>query len=114
MPCLRSIRDGQKSGNQVERIVKPAAASLLPAMPLAQAWDIPTQACPLGQCAGRVAGEFINLYPPGIPSAVPGEILTEEWAQQIRGYLEMGLCVQGIQETGEGRLIQVLSGYNLS
>lgn len=107
-------RFGQKSGNQVERIVKPAAASLLPAMPLAQAWDIPTQACPLGQCAGRVAGEFINLYPPGIPSAVPGEILTEEWAQQIRGYLEMGLCVQGIQETGEGRLIQVLSGYNLS
>ena len=103
-----------KSGGLSERNLKPALAGLLPAIPFAQAWDKRAEACPLSQCAGRVAGEFINLYPPGIPSAVPGEILTKEWAQRIHEYLEMGLSVQGIQETGEGQLIQVLSGYNLS
>lgn len=87
-----------------------SAKALRPAYPLAQAWDIPVQACELRQCAGRLAGEFINLYPPGTPVAVPGEMLTEEWIGQIEGYLSMGLSVQGIQETGEGLLIQVLSG----
>ena len=83
--------------------------SLRAAIPFAQAWNMPLEVCPLDRCAGRLAGEFINLYPPGTPVAVPGEVLTEEWIGQIRILLTQGLSVQGIQETGEGQLIQVVS-----
>ena len=28
--------------------------------------------------AGKTAGTYVNLYPPGIPLVVPGEVITEE------------------------------------
>ena len=32
----------------------------------------------LGDSAGQVSGEYIYLYPPGIPLVVPGEQITEK------------------------------------
>lgn len=32
---------------------------------------------PLDKAEGRVAGEMITPYPPGIPAVLPGELLTE-------------------------------------
>lgn len=56
---------------------------------------------PLIQAEGKIAGDFVNLYPPGIPILVPGEVIGKQEIERILESLRMGLCVQGIsgQET---------------
>lgn len=50
--------------------------------------------------ADRVTAEFINLYPPGIPIAVPGERLDEEVLKAIGRYRGQGLAVHGLSQAG--------------
>ena len=45
---------------------------------------------------GKFAGEFINLYPPGIPLVVPGEFITKKICDDILESVRQGLTVQGI------------------
>lgn len=66
------------------------------AYPLYKAWDAAKESIFLSEAAGRVAGEFINLYPPGTPIVVPGERLDEKIIQVLQNYLNAGLSVQGI------------------
>lgn len=54
----------------------------------------------LSEAAGEVVGDFISLYPPGIPLLVPGEVIDAGMIGRIRGYQESGLQVQGISEAG--------------
>ena len=54
----------------------------------------------LTEAAGEAAGDFINLYPPGIPLLVPGEVIDKSLTRQIRAYKRLGLQVQGVSETG--------------
>ncbi|MCM1027928.1 MAG: aminotransferase class I/II-fold pyridoxal phosphate-dependent enzyme [Roseburia sp.] len=70
------------------------------AVPLGIAWDEEKELTLLSECAGRYAGEFISLYPPGIPLAVPGERLTEEMVRDVSRWLEEGLNVQGLERRG--------------
>lgn len=63
--------------------------------------------CSLDECEGKISGEFIYLYPPGIPCLVPGERITKEMILQIEDYFHMGLAVQGMADA-EGKSIQVL------
>ena len=77
-------------------------------IPLAKAWDMRAKLIPLKASLGKAAGEFINLFPPGIPILVPGERISEEVYGQIRWYLEQGLTVQGIVEKGKSYQIKVL------
>lgn len=65
-------------------------------MTAAQAYLGERMQVPLAECAGKVAAEFINLYPPGIPLVVPGEIIGDDLPELIRKYQSMGLQVQGI------------------
>lgn len=48
------------------------------------------------EAQGRVAAEFINLYPPGIPLLVPGEIWDNKIIQAIKIYQEKEYAIQGI------------------
>ena len=67
-------------------------------LPLYEAWDAEKQWIPLETSIGRVVGEFVNLYPPGTPLAVPGEALNPDAVGMLEQYLESGLTVQGIDE----------------
>lgn len=67
------------------------------AVPLAAAWDMPAEEILLEESIGRYAGEFISLYPPGIPLLVPGERMTKELCGRIQEAWEQGLTVQGIR-----------------
>ena len=67
-------------------------------MPVWEAWDSPCEAVALDACCGKIAAEFVNLYPPGIPIVAPGEELTEEICQKIKEYIAMGLQVQGMAD----------------
>ncbi len=66
------------------------------AIPFYQAWDLEKEVVDLNTSEGRLAGEFINLYPPGTPIVVPGEIITGEVLRKIKSCMEAGLEVQGV------------------
>lgn len=78
------------------------------AIPLERAWDAATECILLTEAEGRIAGEFINLYPPGIPLLVPGEMFTKEIVLDLQRYVHDGLTVQGIERKGDKIYVQVL------
>lgn len=81
-------------------------------IPLAEAWDLPAEEILLTESTGRLAAEFVNLYPPGVPLLIPGERMTQEICHSIRQAFTEGLNVQGVQwrkeEAGEGLWVKVL------
>lgn len=66
-------------------------------IPLAEAWNLPWEVVSLQQAVDRRVADFINLYPPGVPLLVPGEVLTKNTYEKLQKYLAQGLNVQGIQ-----------------
>ena len=52
----------------------------------------------LEKSAGCISGEFIYLYPPGIPIITPGERMTETIIRQVVYDREIGLPVQGMED----------------
>lgn len=61
---------------------------------------------PLAESTGRIAADFVNLYPPGIPLIVPGEVISGRLLVQIRKSVETGLQMQGL--TSDGRISVVV------
>ncbi len=61
----------------------------------------------LAESKDRVCGEYIYLYPPGIPLVLPGERMTDRLITEILNYQSMGLEIQGIKDY-EGKRIEVL------
>lgn len=53
---------------------------------------------PLNDSEGRVSGEFLMAYPPGIPVLCPGEIITQEIIDYIQKLKDTGLYVQGTED----------------
>ncbi len=49
-------------------------------------------------CIGRVSGEFVMAYPPGIPILAPGELVTEEIVDYILYSVEKGCSMQGMED----------------
>lgn len=54
-----------------------------------------TESVPLRESAGRVAAEFVMVYPPGIPILLPGERITHRNVVYIEKHISAGLPVQG-------------------
>lgn len=78
------------------------------AVPLAEAWDREQTFRRLREADGCCAGEFVSLYPPGIPLLVPGEHITEQISESISRWLAQGLNVQGIHTDAGEAYIKVL------
>ena len=53
---------------------------------------------PLQETVGRIAGEMLMCYPPGIPILTPGERITEEILEYIEYAREKGCSLQGTQD----------------
>ena len=70
---------------------------------LKTAWEMETESVDISESVGRYAGEFVNLYPPGVPVLVPGELIAEDTCSNLRRCLERGLTVQGL-EIQNGRI----------
>lgn len=68
---------------------------------IAEALDAEKEWISLSECRGRIAADFINLYPPGIPVIVPGEIYSREIINNMEKWCKRGLSVQGMNEKGE-------------
>lgn len=61
--------------------------------------------CLLKAADGRVAADYIYLYPPGIPLVTPGEVITERVILVILRWLENGLHVSGVQKDQTVRVV---------
>lgn len=73
---------------------------------IAQALEHTGREVPLEQAQGEISGGFINLYPPGIPIIVPGEVIDACIIRQIQESLKLGLSVQGVSENTEVVIIR--------
>ena len=63
---------------------------------LAEIRQIKKEEMSFKEAEGRVSGDYVNLYPPGIPFLIPGERITKDHISLIQGYLAKRLHVQGI------------------
>ena len=52
----------------------------------------------LEESVDKICGEYVYLYPPGIPLIVPGEIITQSFIDIIREYRRRGLLVEGLED----------------
>lgn len=50
----------------------------------------------LDEAEGRIAGDYVMLYPPGIPLLVPGEKILKETVENLRYYIYNGYNVLGL------------------
>ena len=67
-------------------------------MTIFEAWNRKTKRIPIKESAGSISGEFVYIYPPGIPIAAPGERLSKEMIDTIMEYKENHLPVQGLKD----------------
>lgn len=56
---------------------------------------------------GKVSGEFIYIYPPGIPLIVPGEVISADFIRDLKAAVSYELDVKGLTE--DNRII-ILKG----
>ena len=61
----------------------------------------------LTESEGLVSGEFLYLYPPGIPMLVPGERIGQELLYKLENYRGLGFQFQGLEDFA-GEQIEVL------
>ena len=67
------------------------------------------ESLPIEETAGRISGEFVMCYPPGIPILAPGEEVTREIVEYIVYARDKGCSMQGMEDPKVERL-QVLKG----
>lgn len=83
-----------------------------PVMTIHEAWNGQKQSVPLKMSVGSIAGEFVYLYPPGIPVIAPGERITKDIIDTITRYKENNLPVQGMKDL-KSEHITVLGGRQM-
>ncbi len=65
------------------------------AMPLREVFYGEKEALPLEESVGKICGEQVSFYPPGIPVLLPGEVITEEIIAYCKMMKDLGLPVSG-------------------
>ena len=53
---------------------------------------------PISESSGRISGEFVMCYPPGIPIVAPGELITSEIVSHIAYCKEKGCFMTGTED----------------
>ncbi len=63
-----------------------------------RAFYAPKESLPIKKTSGRICGEFVMCYPPGIPILAPGEMITDELIDYILYAKEKGSSMQGPED----------------
>ena len=58
----------------------------------------------LEHCVGCISGEFVYIYPPGIPIVAPGEWISRPILDVILEYRDKGLPIQGPADQSLGTI----------
>ncbi len=75
---------------------------------LTEGWEQEHELTEMLEAIGRPVADFINLYPPGIPLLVPGEVLTRDLYEKICACQEQKLNVQGLVKQDGNYLIPTI------
>lgn len=62
---------------------------------ISEALSASSKAVPISEADGKISGEFIYAYPPGIPIIAPGERFTNKALRSIDELLSCGVAVKG-------------------
>ena len=84
--------------NKRDRALAPEAQDVpatTMAMPLREVFYGEKEALLLEESVGKICGEQVSFYPPGIPVLLPGEIITEEIIAYCKMMKDLGLPVSG-------------------
>lgn len=100
--------------SQLEKDKKPAAVHAVPEIPAAvsaikmrDVFYASREKIPFTAGSGRICGEQVSFYPPGIPVLLPGEIITDEIIDYCQRMKETGIAVSGPAD-GSLRTIRVI------
>lgn len=63
-----------------------------------KAFEMEKESVIIEEAIGKVSGEFVYLYPPGIPLLVPGEIISKDFIRLFERCREMRLPLQGCRD----------------
>lgn len=67
------------------------------------ALDMESEWVPLPESTNRTAGDYVAVYPPGIPILVPGEQISSSQEAFIQECIRAGLTVHGLQWHSQGK-----------
>lgn len=111
LTALREIDRREESGKKIftpEEIYQPGVKR----MEISGAMDARKQILELKNSAGHISGEFIYLYPPGIPLIAPGEMITAEILQVLDICQKRNMQIQGMEDL-EGKYVQCVKENNV-
>ncbi|MDY4964411.1 MAG: arginine decarboxylase, partial [Ruminococcus callidus] len=74
------------------------------AMPPQQAFYSEKESLPVEESKGRICGEFVMCYPPGIPILAPGEQITDDIIRYILYSKEKGCFMTGTEDMTVSRI----------
>lgn len=94
--CEKTGLQGSETKKEISGFIARMYAPNEKAMEISEAADCKTTDCMLDQAVGKIAGDYIYLYPPGIPVLVPGERITGKLIENIRECVELGLDIKGV------------------
>lgn len=95
------LQESGPAGEWPQGTARAAAGLPRTVMTLAQAFHSEHEEILIKEAADRISADFINLYPPGIPLAVPGEKLTKMLLDHIVENVRKGFTVQGLSAAGK-------------
>jgi len=91
----REIEQNTKANSSFYNIIS-QQIHLETILTIAESESYPFIWIPIKEATNKISADFIYLYPPGIPFAVPGERLSNELLHQILQYQKNGFEVLGI------------------
>lgn len=96
LEAVSRIDEGIQEGEKRRRRVRLLKLEMVYSM--AEAEEREKRKIELKKAEGKVCGEWVMVYPPGIPFIVPGERISGELVEEIIGLQEMGFDVRGVKE----------------
>jgi arginine decarboxylase len=95
---IRELAACTETGKKTELPVFPGLQLLERVLTPADILQAKTRKVPLRDAAGRISGEIISPYPPGVALVCPGEVITAAMVEFLVKTRQCGGNVQGIDE----------------
>jgi len=90
---IKRLHSGDKAGMFDHEYINPVVV-----IPPQKAFYGNKRSVPLNESVGKVCGEFVMCYPPGIPILAPGELITKEILNYINYAKDKGCLMTGTQD----------------
>lgn len=88
----------KKYGSQTSRIFSYEYIPPTPILSPREAFYAPKKTIPITECEGKICGDAVMCYPPGIPILAPGELITTQIVDHIVYASQKGCSVTGLDD----------------